>query len=73
MHGWKYQSGGVVLLLARKDDFAGVPTHACAAVKGVSAIQWGDRPGNRLTDHLIGASRVEIEAALGTRGWFLYD
>lgn len=73
MNGWKYVGNGVVLLLARKDDFTGVPDQVTRAVHGVAGVAWGDRPGSPLPDHLVGASRQSIEAALGNQGWFVYE
>ncbi len=67
---WKYVGGGKVLLLARKDDFTGVPDDIKAAVQGVIGASWGDSPGRPLPDSLIGAARSTIENALASDGWF---
>lgn len=72
MNGWKYVSGSVALLLARQDDFTGVPEYAQTLLQGVIGTPWGDQPGNPLPEHLNGASRADIEAALSSKGWFLH-
>lgn len=70
LEAWKYIGGGKVLLLARKDDFTGVPDDIKAAVQGSAGSSWGDAPGRPLPDSLIGADRSSIEEALATHGWF---
>lgn len=70
LSAWKYIGGGKVLLLARKDDFEGVPDNIKAAVQGAVGTAWGDSPGRPLPDSLIGADRVTIENALASDGWF---
>lgn len=70
LKAWKYVGRGKVLLLARKDDFTGVPDDIKAAFQDVAGISWGDSPGRPLPDALIGADRSTIENALATDGWF---
>lgn len=70
MKGWKYVGRHKVVILAKKDDFTGVPVDIVADVAGVTGQPWGDRPGNPLPDKLIGADKATIEAALKQFGWY---
>ncbi|MDI1236447.1 MAG: hypothetical protein PSV26_03065 [Polaromonas sp.] len=67
---WKYVGSGKVLLLARKDDFTGLPDDIKAAVQGAVGTSWGDSPGRSLPEALVGADRSTIENALANDGWF---
>jgi hypothetical protein len=70
LKAWKYVGRGKVVLLARKDDFTGVPDDIKAAVQGVVGTSWGDSPGRPMPDALVGADRATIEKALASYGWF---
>lgn len=70
LKAWKYVGRGKVLLLARENDFSGVPSNIVASLQGVRGTPWGDRPGQELPDNLIGADRATIEQALASKGWF---
>lgn len=68
MMAWKYVGAKRVLLLARKDDFACLPTdlhNIFDRLEGTVVDLETDRP-------LVGADGEAIRRNLGTQGWHIW-